>query len=187
MKTTFLALVLAIGMVGCGGTGSEPGTEGPTLPRIDLAGLRGVIAKAAAEDKVLVVDFWATWCPPCVAMFPALHTGLEELGDRVEPVTVTLDAPGKLEVAAIAFLEQNHAMEGAYLMEPDTDAQYAIVDAFGDEWQDLVVPAILVFNQDGELAGEFLGGEAEPILNKVHELLAASTTAATSPPPGNSP
>jgi len=40
------------------------------------------IALADLKDRVLLVDFWATWCPPCVASMPALQRLHDELGPK---------------------------------------------------------------------------------------------------------
>lgn len=152
----------------------SPPTQQPTerLPVTDLAGLRTILQETVAADQVLVVDFWATWCKPCVAMFPELHTGLHAMGDAVRPITVTLDDPGENEQRAIAFLTQHDALKDAYLLSVADGAREAVVDGLGDQWNVLVVPAILVFDQQGTLAGEFLGGDASPVLNRVRELAA---------------
>lgn len=153
-------------------TAQSAAPTAPTLPIADLDTLQALIADTASQDRVLVVDFWATWCVPCVQMFPALHEGLVAMGPAVRPVSVTLDSPGEYEQQAIAFLQEHQALHDAYLLVPDSDAQLAVVDALGRQWNDLVVPAILVFDRNGQLAGEFLsGGQVQPILDRVRELI----------------
>ena len=43
------------------------------------------------EDKLLVVDFFATWCGPCKKLSPALDEVSEELGEQVNIVKVDVD------------------------------------------------------------------------------------------------
>lgn len=43
------------------------------------------------EDKLLVVDFFATWCGPCKKLSPTLDEVSEEFGDRVNIVKVDVD------------------------------------------------------------------------------------------------
>ena len=159
----------AVGLAVLGGCGESD----PRLPVVDLAAIEAIIAEADANDRVLVIDFWATWCVPCVAMFPDVHEGLKARGDAVRAVSITLDDPGEMERNAVAFLKEHDALKDAYRMKPDGVEQARVVDALGERWQDVVIPAFLVFDRDGELAGEFLeGGDAtvEAILARVDEL-----------------
>jgi len=41
------------------------------------------------KGKLLILDFWATWCSPCVAMFPKMDSLQREFGDRVQFLSVT--------------------------------------------------------------------------------------------------
>jgi len=177
-KLLFLAL-LAPGLllVGCGDSASNDAPLEPTvndtpspahaddhdpaapsaLEEVDADALEAIIAETAASDQVLVIDFWATWCVPCIAMFPDLHEGVKQLGDNARIISVTLDGDDA-EDKAIQFLTQQHATDDAYQLVQNADAQIEVVDRLGDEWQSLVVPAILVFDREGNLAGEFLKG-----------------------------
>jgi len=148
-----------------------------TLPVIDTEGLQALIDESAESGQILVVDFWATWCVPCVAMFPGLHEAMIERGESVRAVSVTLDEPGEWETRAIEFLAEHHALKDAYLLVPDSKEQMRVVDTFGQKWDNLVVPAILVFDTNGELSGEFLeGGDSavDAIAQHVDDLIEKS-------------
>ncbi len=148
-------------------------TKASHLQVVDLEGIKTIIAESSDDDRVLVIDFWATWCVPCVEMFPELHKGLVDLGDRVRAVTVTLDDPSR-EAAAIAFLSEQHALTDAYIFKSDSAAQQALVDGLGDRWNNLAVPAILVYDPGKGLVGEFLeGGTTPQIIALVNTLLAS--------------
>lgn len=179
------AAMLISTLHGCERSASHPSGEagqlevaqpaGGQLPRIDLAGLQALVASCDQDDVVLVIDFWASWCRPCVELFPSLHEGVKRLGSRVRMVSVTLDAPGLYEQRALNFLRSHHALHDAYLLVPEGDARLQVVSALGRRWRDLVVPAILIYDRDGRLAAEFLGGlqGQDPIITKVTQLLAS--------------
>ncbi|TLX73057.1 TlpA family protein disulfide reductase [Labilibacter sediminis] len=41
------------------------------------------------KGKVILLNFWATWCPPCVAEFPAIQELYNEYGDKIEFVLIS--------------------------------------------------------------------------------------------------
>ncbi len=43
------------------------------------------------SEKVVLVDFWAEWCPPCVAMTPALVSLAKDLDDTTDVVKVNIE------------------------------------------------------------------------------------------------
>ena len=45
---------------------------------------------------LVMVDFWATWCPPCRALAPILHQIEDEMGDGIKVVKVDVDSNQKL-------------------------------------------------------------------------------------------
>jgi len=63
-----------------------------------------------AEGKVLLVNFWATWCPPCIAEMPALQELQNDYKDTVEFVFVSNEASETIQT----FLDKNNYTFNVY-------------------------------------------------------------------------
>jgi len=50
-----------------------------------------------AKGKVVLVNFWATWCVPCIAEMPSLQTLYDDYGEKIEFVLVTSDSKDKID------------------------------------------------------------------------------------------
>ena len=48
--------------------------------------------KVLHSNKLVLVDFWAEWCPPCRAMAPTLHSISDELNETVDVVKIDIQA-----------------------------------------------------------------------------------------------
>ena len=55
------------------------------------------------QGRPVLVNFWATWCPPCVAELPALNSAAKQLGDDVTLLLVSVDRGGRQK--ALPFLQ----------------------------------------------------------------------------------
>jgi thiol-disulfide isomerase/thioredoxin len=55
------------------------------------------------RDKVVFLNFWATWCPPCVAELPEIQRAYEKYGDQVAFVLVSNQEPAVVE----AFMDKH--------------------------------------------------------------------------------
>jgi thiol-disulfide isomerase/thioredoxin len=102
MKKAALVVVLALTSFGCANspasTSAAPdsGTvavKGPA-PDFELENVAGGKLKAAdLKGKVLIVDFWATWCEPCIAEIPKFNKMADEFkGKNVEIVGITVES-----------------------------------------------------------------------------------------------
>jgi thiol-disulfide isomerase/thioredoxin len=112
------------------------------------------LVKAAARPAV--VDVWSTSCQPCMKEFPNLVKLHQELGDRVLCLSLCSDyvglkkrPPESYRDRALEFLKQQEAtLVNVLSSQPDTD----LYDAIGIE----SIPAVLVFDQQGNLAHRFV-------------------------------
>ncbi|MGB8674313.1 MAG: redoxin domain-containing protein [Candidatus Acidiferrales bacterium] len=91
-KSLLFLSIAAIGLVGCTQHSTSPpqpraaviaaGEIGSRLPDFSVQDLRGHgISSADLRGKVVLVDFWATWCQPCKKEMP----GYQKLADRYGP------------------------------------------------------------------------------------------------------
>jgi len=95
-----LLLALAAG-------GAEAVERGDPAPGFSLPALQGSgsVSLAAHRGKLVYLDFWASWCPPCLSSLPQLEALRRELpADRVQIVAVNLD---KEPAKARQFLAQH--------------------------------------------------------------------------------
>jgi thioredoxin 1 len=50
------------------------------------------VAEVLQSDTLVLVDFWAEWCPPCVRVAPVLEEIANEMGDKIKIVKLDIDA-----------------------------------------------------------------------------------------------
>ena len=107
---------------------------------VDAAGLRDL--RKNAGEKFRLINFWATWCGPCVTEFPDLVEINRMYRHRAfELVTVSANFPDeKKEV--LAFLKKRQA-SGANLLFASED-KYKLMEAFDKEWSGALPLTVLV-------------------------------------------
>lgn len=96
-------LLLLLLLAGCGGDARQPLKIGEVAPEFTLPRLGGgEIASSALEGEVVILNFWATWCQPCLREIPVLKGFAAE---GVQVVGIALDEEG--ERAVRPFVERH--------------------------------------------------------------------------------
>ena len=159
-----LAFILTVS-TGCG-DGQKKAKVLKTVPAFSLTSLEGTtITKENLKGKVVILDFWATWCPPCRAAIPHLTELYETFkAQGLEVVGVSLDQ-NKSDV--VDFVKRNRV---PYPIAIGTDNP--ITKDLGNISS---LPTIIVLSKTSSIAFKVVGFNAEigtKLESKVKELLA---------------
>lgn len=164
-----IATVVAL-MLMSASAGEEAGPLGSgAAPDFTLAGFDGgSLSLSELRGRVVVINFWASWCAPCRTEMPYLEETWRRYRDR--PVVFVGIAYKDAEPASRAFLEE---FDVSYFNGPDVEAR--ISDAYRVQG----VPETFFVGKDGELRGVRLGPLSPPELERRLEALLAEPAPGT--------
>ncbi|MFO8000408.1 MAG: TlpA disulfide reductase family protein [Marinilabilia sp.] len=119
--------------------------QAQNIPEMDFEAFEPLLHKS--NDTTYVVNFWATWCKPCVEEIPAfLEVASEFDEEKVKFVFVSLDLPDQKENRVIPFMKK-HGMEDEkviLLNDPDSNSW---IDKVNPGWSG-AIPATVIYNAD---------------------------------------
>jgi thiol-disulfide isomerase/thioredoxin len=110
-----------------------------TVPSLSYAELKPLLNQS--DDKIYIVNFWATWCAPCVKELPYF----EALNKRkdIEVLLVSLDFPKHKQSRLLPFITKNKLQSRVVLLD-EADENYWIND-INANWSG-AIPATLIYN-----------------------------------------
>ena len=99
-------------------------------------------------DKTLVVNFWATWCKPCIKELPYFEALQTKYKDDVRVVLVSLDFSDKLESQLIPFVNENALQSQVVLLDDPYENEW--IPKVDSTWSG-AIPATLILKGDKRL------------------------------------
>lgn len=118
--------------------------DGESVNAYNFEGLEYFLKKQ--NDTTYVVNFWATWCVPCVEELPYFEKlNAEYKDDKVKVVLVSLDMHKMIESKLIPFMKEKQLKSDVVVLrDPDADSWIPKVDS---AWSG-AIPATVIYNKD---------------------------------------
>ena len=148
MKRLLTSMVLFLSLALNASAGELKPYTGPELPDFSLPDMKGVTHKLSDyRGQVVLLNFWASWCPPCVREMPSM----QRLQDMLEGEDFTILAVnmGEDEKTVDAFLQKYPA---GFTILLDKDGQALT------QWKIVAFPTTFLIDRDGRISHALFGG-----------------------------
>jgi thiol-disulfide isomerase/thioredoxin len=172
-----VVLVACLCLAGCGGGGSG-GAKGGTAAPAEALGARPLVARnqsqfqgdlAGLRGRVVVVNFWASWCVPCRQEMPALEQVTRGYAEAGKPVTVIGVDASDVRGEAAKFLTK------VGVTYPTVYDQQGLRGGVAASWSVTALPQTWFVARDGSRAGRIAGRlQVDDLRARVDELLGGS-------------
>jgi peroxiredoxin len=155
LKRIILLLVLAVVLVASCGD-KEKVEKGPPAPGFELKNLEGESVKLSDfKGKVVLLNFWATWCPPCIKEMPMFQDLYQKHKDKGFVILgVSMDKSKKI---AQKFIQKEGITYPILMGNPELGAKYRVRG----------LPTSYIIGRQGHLLRQFMGMPSKRKLEKV--------------------
>jgi thiol-disulfide isomerase/thioredoxin len=160
MVSLFAGLFGVAFLAGC----STPPRKASDVPQFSFTSLEGkTVAMKDFSNKVLIVDFWATWCGPCREEIPHLNELYSELKSKgLEIVGISMDTDGTDGVKD--FVREFR------IQYPIVMGDEKVAESFGGI---IGLPTTFIIDRDGKIAKKYIGlPPADDMTKRVKDLVA---------------
>ncbi len=129
-------------------TGQARLGKGAKAPDFTLPGLDGAMVRLADQKgKVVFLNIWATWCPPCVEEMPSMEKLYQQLkGEDFEILAVSIDKSGA--EAVLPFMKK-HKLNFAALIDSKETLKH--------KYQTTGVPETFIIDKNGIIVEKVIG------------------------------
>ncbi len=140
----FLAVFGLISLMSCN-SGSHPPRIGNPAPGFTITDSQHTVTLEQFRGKPVILNFWATWCPPCIEEMPSLVQLHKELGNKVTIIAVSEDA----DEAAYQQFVRDHNVD----LLTVRDTRQTTNEAYGT----FKFPETFIIDRNGKIVRKFIG------------------------------
>ena len=164
MYKKFLLLFLALTVASVFATSAFALGSGSQVENFTLKDLSGKnVSLNQFKGKVVVLNFWASWCPPCRNEMPEFNEMSKEFKKSGDAVLLAVNMrDGRRETKSKV---ENFIKETGYTMTVLLDSDQELAEYFGIRY----IPSTFVINKDGKLTGQIQGGTTKAAVMKLVE------------------
>ena len=150
-----ICFCLFLVIVGC----QKDVEAGPTAPDFSLTTLAGqTVTLEQYRGKVVLLDFWATWCPPCRMTIPLLIKLQEKYRDEgLVILGISIDDPRQISDKDLRYFKKMTKIN--YLVMRSN--QKVLHDYFAGD--SLSVPTMFVVDRNGKVRDKIVGYAPDPL------------------------
>ncbi|SPD73895.1 Thiol-disulfide isomerase-like protein [uncultured Desulfobacterium sp.] len=155
--------VLAFTIFGC----KSDIAAGPAAPDFSLKDLSDkTVTLKQYRGSIVVLDFWATWCPPCRAAIPELVAMQEKYRDKkLAVIGISMDDPRKVTNEYLRSFSEKFNINYIILR---FDLK-VVEDYFGA--QAPALPTLYIIDRDGQVRDKLVGFDPDALQSAVERLL----------------
>ena len=129
--------------------------------------LQSYIDSSTSKPKLKVINFWATWCAPCIKELPYYEEAQTSYKNDVEILLVSLDFADKLNTKVIPLLARKNIQTRAVLLEDGNYNEW--IDRVDPSWTG-ALPATLFISGNGKRVFAEKEFEKEELFTLINEL-----------------
>ena len=132
-----------------------------TVAGLDRAGLDSLVQEQ--RGKISLVNFWATWCSPCLKEIPELVKLQAAYSDELVVLGVALDEPGMGADNVAQFHERYFPEFRTYRsLEPYMNTMVSVIDPAWNE----IMPTSYVLDREGNVVETLFGGQSYEVFEQ---------------------
>jgi cytochrome c biogenesis protein CcmG/thiol:disulfide interchange protein DsbE len=150
--TLLFACTSAIAFTGCY-HGSKPSSIGTPAPDFTIQDSDRSVTLSHLRGKIIVLNFWATWCPPCVDEMPSLVQMQKKMPDRVTVLAISVDD----DATNYHKFLKDHSIDLLTVRDPGQKNDKGVISPVASRYGTFKFPETYIIDRSGTIRRKFIG------------------------------